>query len=95
MILRGDATGWDADVRKLPFDLERVLHAFEAQGFIEECGAIGELVVEEFRTSKLWVVPFLVWRQAVCPDAAFDHALVERFRSVDARPYTPEAYIFD
>ncbi len=95
MILRGNVAGWSADIRTVPFDLERVLHAFRAQGFIEECGAIGELVVDEFRTSKLQVVPFLVWRQATCPHADFDHNLVERFRSIDARAYTPEPYILD
>jgi predicted phosphodiesterase len=93
MIMRGDERGWTAEHRVVPFDLERVLDAFRAQDFVEECGAIGQLVVDEFATSRLHTVPFLRWREAQCPDAPLDLALVERFRAVDARPYTPEAYI--
>jgi diadenosine tetraphosphatase ApaH/serine/threonine PP2A family protein phosphatase len=95
MIMHGNEAGWTARIRKVPFDLERVLHAFQVQGFVEECGPIGQLVVDEFATSRLQVVPFLLWRQAECPHAVLDHDLVKRFRSVDATPYTSEAYITD
>ncbi len=95
MIMHGTRDGWVASVRRVLFDLERVLHAFQSQNFVEECGPIGQLVVDEFSTSRLQVVPFLHWHQAQCPDAVLDFDLVERFRSVDARPYTPEAYILD
>lgn len=93
MIMHGNEAGWSADIRKVPFDLQRVLQAFQAQSFVEECGPIGELVVDEFSTSKLQVVPFLRWREAQCPDALLDFDLVERFRSVDPTPYMPEPYI--
>ena len=95
MIMHGNEAGWTSDIRKVPFDLDRVLHAFQTQGFAEECGPIGQLVVDEFATSRLQVVPFLLWRQAQYPHAVLDHDLVERFRSVDATPYTPEAYLID
>lgn len=93
LIMRGSEEGWTAEHRRVPFDLVRVLWTFETQGFVEECGAIGQLVVDEFATSSLQTVPFLRWRHEQCPDAVLDLALVERFRSVDARPYTPEPYI--
>jgi len=63
--------------------------AFADTGFVEECGVVGELVLDEFRTARLQVLPFLEWRRATCPTAPFDATTLARFRASDPHPYTP------
>ena len=85
LILDGDADGWRATFRRVPFSNEAVFAEFARQGFVEECGVIGELIVEEFRSSDLQIVPFLRWRAAVCPDAPFSPATLAAFRALPDR----------
>ncbi len=92
LLLDGDHTGWRGTLRHVPLDNSALFAAFTATGFAAECGAIGELVLDEFRTARLQVLPFLNWRQATCPTAPFDAATLARFRASDPRPYTPPAY---
>ena len=85
LLLDGDADGWRATFRRVPFDPTPIYAEFARQGFVAECGIIGELVVEEFRTSDLQIVPFHRWRAATCPDAPFDAALLAAFRALPDR----------
>ena len=91
-LLEGRADGWTATPRELPFDPAPVLLEFEQSRFVEECGVMGQLVVDEFRTARLQVHPFLHWRQAVCPDAPLTPSLRLAFAEVDAERYRPPAY---
>ena len=59
---------------------------------METCGIIGQLVVDEFRTARLQVDPFNIWRNAECPGAALTPALLAEFAKVDAWRYIPAAY---
>ena len=59
---------------------------------MEECGVIGQLVVEEFATARLQVHPFLHWRRAHHPDAPLGAELLEAFSRVDREAYRPPAY---
>jgi predicted phosphodiesterase len=92
LLLEGDHTGWRGTLRQVPIDNAPVLQEFARQGFADECGIIGELVITEFATARLQIHPFGEWRRAVCPDAPFTRETLARFREVDPTPYLPEAY---
>jgi predicted phosphodiesterase len=92
LLLEGDADGWHGTFRRVPIDNGAVLAEFARQGFVEECGIIGELVIAEFETARLQINPFLEWRRAVCPDAPFTRETLARYREVDPGPYLPVAY---
>ncbi|MFN8512915.1 MAG: metallophosphoesterase family protein [Thermomicrobiales bacterium] len=85
LILDGDATGWRATFRRVPFSNEAIYAEFARQGFVAECGVVGELIIEEFRTSDLQIVPFLRWRAATCPDAPFSPDTLAQFRALPDR----------
>ena len=92
LLLDGDLGGWRGTFRHVPIDNAALFAAFADTGFVAECGVIGELVVDEFRTARLQVLPFLEWRRATCPTAPFDAATLARFHASDPLPYTPPAY---
>jgi len=92
LLLDGDSSGWRGTFRRVPIDNAALFAAFAATGFVAECGVVGELVIDEFRTARLQVLPFLEWRRATCPTAPFDAATLARFRASDPLPYTSPAY---
>ncbi len=89
LILNGDAAGWRGELRRVPYDKSALFSEFARLGFVEECGPIGALVVEEFATARLRIAPFLRWRAAVDPAAPFDAATLARFRTIDPEDYMP------
>jgi len=89
LILEGNAEGWRGELRRVPYDKTPLFAEFARLGFVEECGLIGALVVEEFATTRLRLAPFLRWRAAVAPDAPFDDATLALFRTVDPEDYMP------
>lgn len=92
-ILEGGDDGWRVSFRRAAYDLAPVFAAFERWGFVEQTGVTGRLVVEEFRTARLHLLPFLRWSQAVAPDAPHDAALLERYlATADRWAYTPPEY---
>lgn len=92
LLLNAEGDAWRPTFRRVPFDSAPLFDEFERQNFARECGIIGELIVEEFRTARVRLVPFLRWRAAHCPDAPFSPALLDAFRQVDPLPYTPAGY---
>lgn len=92
MLLRTAEHGWQPEFRRVAYDPSPLFEAFEQQAFASRCGAIGQMVVDEFRASDLIVLPFLHWRKESCADAPITHALYETFKHVDARQYAPPAY---
>ncbi len=89
MLLDGDAEGWHATLRRVPFDHAPLFDEFERQRFVDECGVVGELVVEEFKTARLQLLPFIYWREANCPGAPFAMSLFDEFSKIDKWAYTP------
>jgi predicted phosphodiesterase len=87
MLLDGDADGWRPTFRRVPFDYAPLFAEFERQRFIERCGVIGRLIVGEFRTARIQVVPFLRWRAAHRPDAPITPTLLEEFLTCDPWEY--------
>jgi hypothetical protein len=92
LLLEGNAAGWRPTFRAVPLDPAPVLREFERQGFVERCGIIGELIVDEFRHARLELLPFLTWRQAVCPDRPLAFDLLSEYRRIDPRPYVSSDY---
>ena len=92
LLLEGDSSGWRPSFRTVPSDPAPVLAAFERQGFLESCGVVGELVLEEYRRARLELLPFVVWRQACCPGRPLSFDLLAEYRQIDPLPYVPEQY---
>ncbi|MBN1563631.1 MAG: metallophosphoesterase family protein [Anaerolineae bacterium] len=92
LILDGDWSGWRGTLRRVPFDPEPILREFARLHFANICGATGRLVIEEFKTSRLHVLPFLVWSREH-PDEPED-VLLARYLAgeVDPWAYTPPDY---
>lgn len=92
MLMEGTPGGWRTDLRRVSFDYEPLFREFERQGFVEECGVTGHLVVEEFRTALPRVHPFLNWRKCHYPQEAFTRELLDEFARVDPLDYAAPAY---
>lgn len=92
LLLEGDATGWRPTFRRVPFDYEPLFREFARQGFVEECGVIGQLVLEEFRTARIQVAAFNRWHRACCPDQPLTMDLLAAFATVDKWDYILPAH---
>jgi predicted phosphodiesterase len=92
MLLESHANGWQATHRRVAFDSQRVLDEFERTGFVEQCGVTGHLVVQEYKSARLEVLPFIEWWRKTCPDEPQTMALLEPFSRVNKRDYMPLAY---
>jgi predicted phosphodiesterase len=92
LILESDGDAWRPTFRRVGYDRQPVFDEFERQCFRDECGVIGELVLEEFRLARLRVHPFFAWRSACYPDHPVDDSLLRVFHQTDWRPYAPSAY---
>jgi predicted phosphodiesterase len=92
LLLESAGGAWRPTPRDVPVDPAPVLAEFVRQGFVEECGVIGQLVVAEFEQARLVLVPFLNWHTACCPHEPLTHDLVRAFAAIDPMPFTPAAY---
>ena len=87
MLLDGNGDGWRATFRRMPLDPTPVLAEFERQNFQEQCGVVGRLVMEEFRTAQLCLTPFLHWKAVAYPDAPLTNDLLHAFNRIDKRAF--------
>jgi len=92
MLLESEGDNWRPTIRRVPFDYEPLFREFERQRFVEECHLIGHLAHKEFKTSRLQLLPFLLWRQAQCPAEPLSFDLLARYTEADRWAYTPLAY---
>jgi predicted phosphodiesterase len=92
LLLDGDSRGWRPTFRAVPLDPTPVLAEFERQGFLESCGVVGELVMEEYRRARLELLPFVVWRHACFPSRPLDFDLLAEYRRIDQLAYVPKEY---
>ncbi len=92
MLLEASDGDWQATFRQVPYDNEPLFHEFERQGFVEECGVVAHLAVEEFKTGRLRVLPFLSWHQATCPTAPLTADLLPEFARANIWDYTPRGF---
>ena len=63
------------------------------QRFVERGGVTARLVIEEFRSARLRLYPYLVWKTATYPDQPDNMELMEDFLGVkDLGEYMPPEY---
>lgn len=58
VLLQRGADGWQAEERRLAYDLEAELAAFRRSEFYRQGGLIAHLFWEELRTARWWIIPF-------------------------------------
>lgn len=92
MLLEGGQEGWHPTFRRVPFNSEPLLHEFERQRFVDECGVVGWLIVQDFKTARPHLLPFVCWHEACCPDAPLTMGLLDEFLQVNRWDYMPPAY---
>lgn len=92
MILDSDGTGWDATPRRVPYDRSSIFAEFDRLGFLDHTGITGHIVIEEFRTARLIILPFWEWCRVEHPDKTPSRALLDQFLTVDPQPYLPADY---
>jgi predicted phosphodiesterase len=78
MLLEGDETGWRPTFRRVLFDYDFLFDEFERIGFIEECGVIGRLIVEVFKTARPQF-GFLRWRDRYYPKVPLSEEILEEY----------------
>ena len=94
ILLEGDRSGWHPTFRRVPFDYVPVFHEFQRQGFIEECGVVGYLIVQTFATARPQVMPFLRWRDHKYPEQPLDREmLAEYLQHAPWEQYVQPAYL--
>ena len=92
MLLDGRSDGWQVTQRRIPFDSQRVIDEFERTRFVDQSGVIGYLVMQEYKSARMEVLPFLKWWRKNYPDEPQSMALLEAFSQVNKRDYMPVAY---
>lgn len=92
VILESADTGWIPTFRRVPYNVKTVITEFNNQRFEEQCGAIAHLVIREFETARLYVIPFLKWRTVNAPDEPISKSLINRFSEIDRINYLPDPY---
>lgn len=94
MIIEGDEDGWKLlEHRRIHYDMQPIFAAFANMQFAERGGNVARLAIEEFRSARLRVYPYLRWKQTHKPHAPDSPALLDEFMTIaDARPYLPPEY---
>lgn len=95
LLLEADGSGWRAAFRRVPFDYAPLFAEFERQRLVARCGPIGHLIIQEFRTARTQVVPFLSWRAARHPGTPITWTLLDEFMTVDPWEYIPPLFRLD
>lgn len=70
ILLQRTREGWQAEERRLAYDLESELAAFRASEFYRQGGLIAHLFWEELRTARWWIIPFFAHLRQVQVAAA-------------------------
>ncbi len=92
LLLEGDATGWQPEWRRIAYDREPLFDALDRSRLAERCGPVGQLMIDEFRTNRIHVYAFVVWRNRHHPEQPFTSELLEEFKQADRWEYTEREY---
>ena len=87
-LIPGLDAGQSTRLRRVAYDVDATIAALEAQGFVEACGAMGHMWVQELRTAEGHIGPYLRWRRAEHPDRPGTLDLVPLFTDQVRRSYT-------
>jgi protein phosphatase len=83
---------WESTFLKIPYDITSILEEFNKQHFIEKVGLIGQLIIKEFETSRLHVIPFQRWRSEKYPNKPISLEMLSMFTDDLRWQYTPPEY---
>lgn len=78
MILEGNAQGWEPTFRRVAFDYEPIFTEFERSGYNQECGPIGRLIVEVYKTARP-LFGFLKWMDIEKSGKPISDALLDEY----------------
>lgn len=92
MLLDGDAHGWRATQRRVPFDYDALFAEIRRTKLIENCGIAGRIFAHEFRTARPQIVAAHRWLHSTYPGRAMDEAAFEEFCSLNFWPYQNKSY---
>ncbi|HVC34567.1 MAG TPA: metallophosphoesterase family protein [Chloroflexota bacterium] len=87
LLLESNSHGWQPQFRRVPYDRARLFAECDKQGYVETCGVIGHFAVEEFKTARPEISPFLRWYDATCPDRPLTMDLLAEYAAVDRWAY--------
>ena len=79
MILDSHGGGWEATFCRVPVDYAPLFAEFERQQFVEQCGAIGYLIVQQFHYARTIIACYYRWHEEHYVDKPFTIALVDEF----------------
>jgi predicted phosphodiesterase len=92
MLLDGDERGWRPTFKRTAFDYEPIFREFERLAFIEECGVIGRLYIEVFKTARPQL-GYIRWRALHHPaEPSSMDLLTEYFEKCNWSGYANKAY---
>lgn len=80
MLLDGNENGWGPTFRRVAFDYKPLFQEFEHLGFVEECGVIGQLIVDVFKTARPQF-GFLDWRKRYYPNELMSMELLDEYKN--------------
>ncbi len=85
LVLELGPHGWAPEFRRVPYDREAALRAFETSGFLDRGGLSARIFHQELRYARSFLVPFLMW----CEEGgrAREEATWEEFRRRFARRF--------
>lgn len=92
LLLEARAGMWHPTFRRVSYDETEMLAELARVRYVEECGVIAYLFVEEFKAKKLYVSPFVQWHAAECPDEPLTLALLDHFTEEKRRAFIPPPY---
>ena len=82
-LLRGDAAGWQVEIRRVEYDRGVVDAGYRESGLLAEGGAMAEMFRRSVLSGLPWVSDFAWWMRDQPPEASLDMAAA--LRAYDAR----------
>ena len=94
MILQGNQRGWQLEAhRRIPFDYDALYKKFEHDNFVCRAGVTAALVIEEFRSARLRLHPYIVWKRQNHAETPDSFELLAEFLALEEiSPYVPPEY---
>lgn len=94
ILLHSRPDGWDAEFRRLSYDISPLFEEFERIQFVQAVGVTARMYIEEFKTARLRIAPFHVWRHATYPDQPATLDMADEFLSLGEGiwDYIPKHY---
>ncbi|MEX2541196.1 MAG: metallophosphoesterase family protein [Trueperaceae bacterium] len=89
LLLTHENGEWRPDFRRVVYDRERSLRAFEQSGYLAEGGLSARIFFEELRIARSLLTPFIEWVQGA--DAALDESGWGRFREAHPQRFSAPA----